>query len=585
MGVEYVSWFSIAVVFSGWVCVALGTCPQPACEVRVRIESGWVRGRVRAAEDGSPYVSFRGVPYAKPPLAERRFKELEPPEPWDYVYDAAEDSAACPQKDFIYSRLPLQLKGQSEDCLYMNVHAPVTALPKDNSKNNLVPVIVVVHGGGFQAGAGLTDMHGPEYLLRNDVVVMTFNHRINIFGYLSLDTAKIPGNQALRDVIFFLRWVQRNARAFGGNPDDVTLLGHSTGATVAHLVSLSLPARGLIHKVILMSGTAHPNYFSTSKAHAKNVANRLLTALGINSTDTDEIHERLTQEPLINLMYALNIVQSKGDVILLNLVPVVESKFPDVTTVIDDDPFALMREGRGREYPLVVGFTTGEFNYFKLQILSSDIVKRLENDATILLPARLRDHFPRKEQERLANEMKKWYFKKEVTLDEAILSYSDMYYVQPALAVAEWRSYWGAPVYLYQFAYESERNIIKEANWCKYTKVAHVEDLTYLFRINSLLQDYVAFPPKNNDDLMKEWLPTLFTNFARCSNPTCTTDEAQWPPLAPGRLQYQNIGVPKVYEMRNLTARQHDVLQLYEQLDEQTRNVVQQLRKHKKSRD
>lgn len=265
-----------------------------------------------------------------------------------------------------------------------------------------------------------------------------------------------------------------------------------------------------------MSGAAIPNYFKITQTHAKAVADRFLSALEINSTDPDYIHERLTKESLVNLMYALNYMQLNSDILEINFVPVVESEFPNVTRVLDEDPLVLITKGRGREYPLIVGFTSDEFNYFKLQMLGADIINRVKTDPSILIPVRLRD-LPQGTRLSFANEFKTKYFGGgNTTFEQALINYSDIYYVHPALVVSEWRSFWGAPVYLYQFAYESERNVIKEANWCNYSGVAHVEDLTYLFRMNAILQGYSAHPPKNNDDLMKEWFPTLFVNFVQC---------------------------------------------------------------------
>ncbi|CAG9565786.1 unnamed protein product [Danaus chrysippus] len=225
------------------------------CAVRAQLPGGWLCG----LRNGTSHASFLGVPYAKQPLGQLRFKELQPLEPWEGLYDATSEGPICPQTDILYGALnPGQM---DEACIYANIHVPLHALPGnepantetefrtphetglDEGQNSGLPILVMIHGGGFAFGSGGLGLHGPDYLMPKDVIVITFNYRLNVLGFLSLNTSYVPGNNGLRDMVTLLRWVQDNAYAFGGDPGKVTVVGQSAGATSAHLLTLSTAAR------------------------------------------------------------------------------------------------------------------------------------------------------------------------------------------------------------------------------------------------------------------------------------------------------------------------------------------------------
>lgn len=135
-----------------------------------------------------------------------------------------------------------QIINGTEDCLYLNVY---TRYLSGNNKKPL-PVMVWIHGGGFRQGSGSTDLYGPEYLLTEEVVVVTFNYRLGILGFFSLEdtSLKVFGNVGLKDMVLALKWVQQNISNFGGNPHNVTIFGESAGAAAVHYLVLSPLAKG-----------------------------------------------------------------------------------------------------------------------------------------------------------------------------------------------------------------------------------------------------------------------------------------------------------------------------------------------------
>jgi para-nitrobenzyl esterase len=224
----------------------------------VRTGSGKVAG-VAGAIPG--VVAFRGIPFAAPPVGERRWKPAEPPAPWGGVRAGDRYGPACIQPHQP-QRLPnnraVDLPDSppiSEDCLYLNVWAPAGGSARGR------PVMVWIYGGAYTEGAGSSPYNQGDTLAAKGVVVVSFNYRLGALGFLAHPalTAESPhqasGNYALSDVLAALRWVQENIRSFGGDPANVTIFGESAGAAMsAALVGVS-QAAGLFRRAIAESGS------------------------------------------------------------------------------------------------------------------------------------------------------------------------------------------------------------------------------------------------------------------------------------------------------------------------------------------
>lgn len=225
-------------------------------EPTVSISSGSVVGL--ALRVGRNAVdAFYGIPYAKPPTGDLRFRKPEAPEPWNKTFRATVKSSACPQTNIRFlTNVTLEYSDASEDCLYLNVWRPSGLCQGATPCKRNLPVVVFIYGGAFQWGdAGLFIYDAANFVARSDVVFVTFNYRLSIFGFLSVDTPELPGNFGLWDQLLALKWVQRNIGAFGGNSNDVTLGGHSAGAVSAGLLSISPLSKGLFHRTILQSAS------------------------------------------------------------------------------------------------------------------------------------------------------------------------------------------------------------------------------------------------------------------------------------------------------------------------------------------
>jgi len=311
-------------------------------------------GPVRGARAGDLTV-FRGIPYARPPLDELRFRAPEPTVPWSEVRDAGAFGPVCVQPtDMVSTMLGFPVEPSSEDCLTINVWTP-------GADGQRRPVLVWVHGGAFVVGSGSRPLTDATALAsRGQVVVVSFNYRLGPLGFLYLGEhggerlGAVP-NVGLLDQVAALEWVQREIAAFGGDADNVTVFGESAGA-VSVAALLALPhARGLFRRAILQSGSAN---LVAPPARAAGVAEALLQQLGIGpgrSADLRRVPATHLLEAQIRLLTAPP-PEAGG----LPFQPVVDGQ------VLARDPFELIRAGCARDVPLLIGTTLDEMKLFDL---------------------------------------------------------------------------------------------------------------------------------------------------------------------------------------------------------------------------
>jgi para-nitrobenzyl esterase len=225
--------------------------PLPAPPV-VRVESGELQGVV---DDG--VASFKGIPFAAPPVGDLRWRPPQPAPKWTGVRQAADFGANCMQGRFGPPPAPGAPPAPvpSEDCLFLNVWRPASATPTAK-----LPVMVWIHGGGFVGGSGASPFTSGVPFAEQGVLLVSFNYRLGRFGFFAFPALsrerpdETKGNYAYMDQIAALQWVKRNIAAFGGDPNNVTIFGFSAGGVSVHSLLASPMARGLFHKAIAESG-------------------------------------------------------------------------------------------------------------------------------------------------------------------------------------------------------------------------------------------------------------------------------------------------------------------------------------------
>uniref|UniRef100_A0A023GNE9 Carboxylic ester hydrolase n=1 Tax=Amblyomma triste TaxID=251400 RepID=A0A023GNE9_AMBTT len=242
----------------------------------VHTTSGDVVGSIHSTPAGLVRC-FRGIPYAEPPLGELRFKKPSPKKPWRGKRFDFHRPPMCPQ-------LPARINSffvisphdpVSEDCLYLNVFAPL------RNDSTLRPIIVYIHGGAFTLGGiSMPIFNSAELAGRGDLIVVNIAYRLGALGFLSMGIEDAPGNMGLYDQRLALRWVNDNARAFGGDPDMITVMGQSAGAISVSMHLLSPNSSGLFRRAFLQSGSPFIRGFISKPEQATHRAGLLTGLLG-----------------------------------------------------------------------------------------------------------------------------------------------------------------------------------------------------------------------------------------------------------------------------------------------------------------
>lgn len=310
---------------------------------------------------------FRGIPYAKPPVGNLRFRPPQPMNPWSKPIQAHEFGPAAPQ---IASKLsPDTAHGMSEDCLSLNIWTP-----ECDDKKRLV--MFWIHGGSFMVGSSKNDVsEGSRLATRGDVVVVSINYRMGAFGFLHLaetggEDYATSGNLGLLDQIAALEWVRDNIANFGGDPDSVTVFGCSAGG-ISIAALLAMPAaRGLFHRAITQSGAS----LARSADSASTAARELMKHAGVDNIDG---LRALPMEQLIDAQASALAASPKPDVFFG---PVVDG------ISLPEFPLHAIHNGHAMNVPLLAGTTLDEMRYW---ILSNPAIVNVAPDKLMHVIRRL----------------------------------------------------------------------------------------------------------------------------------------------------------------------------------------------------
>jgi para-nitrobenzyl esterase len=242
------------------LCAATVASAQKPPQVRpVQIENGKLQGVLTADQK---VIAYKGVPFAAPPVGDLRWRPPQPVSKWKHILFARDFGPHCIQSGG-YADMVFHDPGPSEDCLTLNVWAPVPTAAKPEPKHlALLPVMVWIYGGGFTTGGTSENRQDGEFLAHRGVIVVSMNYRLGVFGFfahpeLAAESSNnASGNYGLMDQTAAIAWVRRNIAAFGGDPANITLFGESAGSFSVSAQIASPIAKGLISKAIGESGAA-----------------------------------------------------------------------------------------------------------------------------------------------------------------------------------------------------------------------------------------------------------------------------------------------------------------------------------------
>lgn len=469
---------------------------------------------------------FAGVPFAAPPVGPLRFRAPQPAAAWDGERNAIDFGPVSPQNPSLMDALfGGEAEAWDEDCLYLNVWtsepaedpAPASATSASAASGAGRPVMVWIHGGGFEMGSGSSPLYHGEPFADDGVVLVTLNYRLGAVGFLELghlDAAEAgSGNVGLLDQVAALEWVRDNIAAFGGDPSNVTIFGESAGAMSVSLLLTMPRARGLFHKAIAESGAASA---AKSSAQAAADTSEFLEAAGLSTV------EELRAAPVQQLLAAHatmasariadpeGVIKKYGNPLaFLSFRPVADDR------EVPADPLAAVTEGSAAGVPLLIGTNLEEWKLFALMTppaatdeALADRVALVTDDPDGALEA-YRSEYPDADQ---------------ADLECAVLT--DVVFRIPAIRLADAQTA-HAPVFQYRFDWRSPA-------WDGMIGAAHAVEIPFVFDLVEDQRLHVLVGPEAPRSLARA-MHESWIAFAHGGVPVAE-GLAQWPTVdGPGR--------------------------------------------------
>ncbi|KAM7011214.1 fatty acyl-CoA hydrolase precursor, medium chain-like [Passerculus sandwichensis] len=479
---------------------ALVAAEQPEAETKY----GRVRGYQFHVDTAERTVNvFLGLPFAKPPVGSLRFSEPQPPEPWEGVRDATSYPPMClqdPVKGQFISNMVTNRKEKvalqvSEDCLYLNVYTPVSTGEKEK-----LPVLVWIHGGGFNSGAA-SSYDGSVFAAFDNVVVVTIQYRLGIAGYFSTGDEHARGNWGYLDQVAALRWIQENIMHFGGDPGSVTIFGESAGGISVSALVLSPLAKGLFHKAISESGTAAQGFFTDQP---KEDAQKIAAVSGCEKSSSAAMVECLrgkTEEELLQIKQKMDFVSISA---------CVDGVF------FPKSPMELLSEKSINGVPYIIGVNNCEFGWeiptaLKyppfVDGLDKDVARQiLQSTLAILIKGLTSEVVDRVYKEYMGDAESPAQVR-----DGLLDAMGDVYFVTPTVEVARSHRDAGNPVYFYEFQHRpsSVEGLVPE-----FVKADHGAEIAFVFG-----KPFLAGGATKEENELSRTVMRYWTNFAKNGNP------------------------------------------------------------------
>ncbi|XP_049850083.1 cholinesterase 1-like [Schistocerca gregaria] len=470
--------------------------------VTVEIQEGTLRGQMSKTWTDIPMFMFQGIPYAEPPVGDLRFQPPVSKAAWSGVRDALAVGSMCPQLD------NNEASGD-EDCLYLNVFGPETALQKEELK----PVMVWIHGGCFTSGYGQGAT--PNYYVDQDVILVSINYRLGLLGFLSTGDEVVPGNMGLKDQTEALRWVQRNIAAFGGDPQKVTIFGQSAGGASIHYHVVSPLSTGLFKNAISMSGSSlNPWAFSRN---ATDRAIRFAQYLGYTGkTSSDLVNFLKNVDPSTLIMDQKVALSEEDSKTLFTCVWVPSAEPVHDGAFLTEEPWTALSEGRYNLVPFMAGNTDLErvgHTQPGGSLSTEAKIENLNENFGEIVGCDLR--LPTKE-ERVegAESVKKFYYNgSDITLKDnytTALFDSHLFFVEGVdAAIRSMTRFSSQPVYYYQFSFVGPLSAYPGG-----PGAAHADDMRYMYTTPTDLD------PESDGGIIRAQMIEMWANFAKYDNPT-----------------------------------------------------------------
>jgi para-nitrobenzyl esterase len=310
----------------------------------VKIDSGYVAG------SGTAVRSYKGIPFAAPPVGQLRWRAPQPLKPWTTIRIARSFSTPCIQSNAVPG---IGSFATSEDCLTVNVWTPA------KRADEKLAVLFSIHGGGFEIGSSAASVYNGERLASQGVVVVTINYRVGVLGFLahpelSKESQSGSGNYGLLDMLAALRWTQKNIAAFGGDPGNVTIWGESAGGSAVSLLLVVPEASGLFHKAI--ANSAWCMLYPMRRLQENWAGREASESTGAKMGTLADLRAKSTEE-VLKLDQGVTRAGILGDDSIERSAifrPIVDG------VVLPDDPANLFAAGKFHRVPLIMGTNADE---------------------------------------------------------------------------------------------------------------------------------------------------------------------------------------------------------------------------------
>nr|XP_040229315.2 juvenile hormone esterase-like [Anopheles coluzzii] len=404
-----------------------------------------------------------------------------------------------------------------EDCLYINVFVPALEV----RDAGLLPVMVYIHGGGFLYGSAQTEQRDPaRFMSWRRVIVVTFQYRLGVFGFLSTGDRAASGNFGMKDQVMALRWVKKNIRAFGGDPNLVTIFGESAGGSSVQFQMLSPLSRGLFHRAVSMSGSAISSW-SVPIENPLMLARAQAKVLGIvdaSELSTKELVEQLREVDAVELTRSTERLKL-WDIHPITLYhPVVEPP-EEPEPFLAEDPRAAWRRGAYATVPWMTGSIPNDGSIVTQTIYRNDsLVEDLNSKFVNLLPLILRTSITKEKLARLRKRFlkntppSKWITKDNYA--EITKLMSEAWFLYPMVRSIKQhhasRKHTPTSVYSFQFRGRYSFSKLYTGTDTPYG-ITHADEMIYLFRMPLLFPE---FPPGSPEAEMTQLWVKFFVDFA-----------------------------------------------------------------------
>lgn len=521
---------------------------------------GQLRGERKSLNLKEKYVSFKGIPYAVPPLKDLRFKPPVPHPGWEGIRNASSHGGVCLGPGYL---VPGVVEGQ-EDCLYLNVYSP------DLNPDEKYPVMFWIHGGSFTAGSGNSLIYGPEWLVKEGVIVVTVNYRLGLLGFFATGDKHSPGNYGAKDLVAALKWVQNNIEVFGGDRDKVTIFGESAGSALTHYLVLSKMSKGLFSRAIAQSGTALAPW--SFQDFPKTKAFQIAKQLNLTAITTEGIVKQLREIEDVDIFAKitptlLTLELPRGNT-AFSYAPVVETEDSEEPRFLTEPPLTTVKKGDFNDVPFMVGHNSQEalYNVRELDIYP-DLLDRYNNNSQWLLPYEWHIIPNTSAADDIISKVRNQYFhggpiKNKV--DYATYN-TDRHFTYSVSKTVELHSaVQKSPVYYYIFSFDGMLNYIKKIFLVlTYEGAMHADELGYLWK---MMHAPAPIIPGGKADITRSRMLRMWTDFAKYANPTPQIDNlitTKWANVQ-NRQEYLDIGENLVFGRQPFAER----VQMWKELDQ-----------------